>query len=54
LWVTILFLTNPGEEGRRGYCPACRRLLNRCVAFLALLGLSVFLLHLFGQIPVRR
>jgi hypothetical protein len=39
VWGMVLFLGKPRDEGQRLYCPACRKVLNRCVVFLALMGL---------------
>ena len=43
-----LTLGSPGEEGRRLYCADCRKRLNRCLVFLALLGVSALLILFFG------
>ena len=47
VWTMTLTLASPGEEGRRLYCTGCRKLLNRCVTFLALMGAAVALLLVF-------
>lgn len=53
VWVMTLSLARPRDEGQRLYCQSCRRLLNRCVLFLALLGAAGVWLRLTGFVPGR-
>jgi hypothetical protein len=48
-----LSLARPRDEGQRLYCARYRRLLNRCVLFLALLGAAGVCLRLIGFVPGR-
>jgi hypothetical protein len=53
VWAMSLFLARPRDEGGRLYCPACRRLLNRCVLFLALLAIAALLIELSALLSGR-
>jgi hypothetical protein len=53
VWVMTLSLARPRDEGQRLYCPHCRRVLNRCVLFLALLGVAGVCLKAVGFVPGR-